>query len=253
MATSPEQMFVAVVDALLAPLVSHLHREALRVSEIVDCASGDLSEAVDTYDGFRGVVADCELVIGAGFMGVPAEFGHRRYLAWWGVTTHGIDRLHLDIDDQTQSYLNYTMRPYFTAPSATRSMHVEGPYVDYLGVGSYVVTISVPVMVGPTFLGTVGLDISVEKLQARLARSIPTVSGKQLALVNAKGRVILSDTADLASGSLLRAPEVMHALANWPQYQESEQPHIYVCSEVPWALTVLPAACGHDTDGKWSL
>lgn len=150
------------------------------------------------------------LAQGCGFMAAPdAVEGTRLYQEWWQYIDGDFQRLELDFDTRSEAYYDYTLKQYFAIPLATGGNYVEGPYIDYLGINEYIFTFVTPVQCAGELVGLVGADVSLQAFQQRLLEY--DLDDAAVALVNQKGRVILSTVASVDPGSMLRIP----ALGQW--------------------------------------
>lgn len=142
-------------------------------------------------------------LLGGGYVAARGALtDHALYLAWWQGERQQL--LGQSDDSVSGDPLDYTRKEWFRVPEATGERHVTGPYVDYVCTDEYVVTSSLPVLVGDRMLGIVGADMLVETLEDRLA---PRLRGTGISLVSAAGRVIVSDDHRLAPGSLVDLEE----------------------------------------------
>jgi hypothetical protein len=93
-----------------------------------------------------------------------------------------------------------------------------GPYVDAHGTDRYLLTFTVPVLADGAFLGVVGADVPVARLERHLLRAWALQGvgrhdngvgeqvgevGAQVMIINSHGRVVVSNYAGALSGDLL--------------------------------------------------
>lgn len=196
---------------------------------------GDLgrlrSTIIANLGGVRG------LVVGSGYIAAPGVLADEpRWMEWWKSEPDSRPyRLVVNLDPAGDDFLDYANQPWFTVPFATRQRHVHGPYVDYLCNDEYTLTFTVPVYRGPEFLGVVGSDIFVAGLETALLPRLRAV-GSRAALVNAHGRVVMSNTARRSTGLLVRDPDVA-TLWSAPGAAVAGLHH---CGDFPLALLVEP-------------
>jgi hypothetical protein len=109
--------------------------------------------------------------------------------------------------------------------------------VDYVCTGEYALTFTDPIYDDGAFLGVVGADVLVnryESLALPPLRALP----EPAALVNTQGRVIVSSTARLVTGSLVRRPDVASFFASGMETSEQFGITLQRCGDVPIVLLV---------------
>lgn len=152
------------------------------------------------------------LVIGAGFIAAPeAGPSQALHFAWWlgplsdnpllGTTTEPT-RLDLASREYTQYLRDFRAFEWYRVPEATRTRHITGPYVDHLCTCDYILTLTVPVGVGGSMRGVVGVDILVRRLEPEVLPLLRATEAA-IALVSSSGRVILSVSPTLRVGSVV--------------------------------------------------
>ena len=165
----------------------------------------------DDLDRLRPQVVDAlgGVVIGAGFVCAPHALADQEYgFQWWG-TRPGAPpgQLFISLDPASENFLDYTRQSWFTVPRDTGRRHITGPYVDYLCTDEYTLTFTIPVRRQGSFAGVVGADVYVREFE-RALRPVLRPLGSRAALVNAQGRVIVSNSVRQVTGSLVRAVDV---------------------------------------------
>lgn len=158
--------------------------------------------------------ADGALIIGAGFVAQPGFIPDAPWhLAWWlghantfGVTGPAkpeLRRLVAVEDEQSESFRDYTTLEWWRVPASTHERHITGPYVDYLCTDDYTLTSTTPAFRDGEMIGVVGADLYVNDVERAL---LPAVrgAGRQAALVNASGRVVVASDSSRPTGSLIR-------------------------------------------------
>jgi hypothetical protein len=146
-------------------------------------------------------------------------------------------RLVAQLDPTRDRFYDYTELPWFAVPAGTGRRHITGPYVDYVCSDEYALTFTEPVFDDGTFVGVAGADVFVsryESLTLPPLRSLQTAA----ALVNTQGRVIVSNTARLVTGSLVRQPDVASFFAGGDATLEQQGLSLQRCGDVPIVLLV---------------
>ncbi|HEY2192273.1 MAG TPA: hypothetical protein VGH76_08220 [Actinomycetospora sp.] len=172
--------------------------------------AADLAQLRDVIGTTLAAAPD--LVVGAGHVPAGDALADRtRWLEWWTVTSGPPPRRLLPDAGPSEEHLDYTRQPWFTVPARTGARHVTGPYVDYFCTDDYTLTLTVPVRREGRFVGVVGSDVSVANVE-RLVLPRLRALGPRAALVNDRGRVVVSTSVREATGSIVRSPDVA---ASW--------------------------------------
>ncbi|HVV10800.1 cache domain-containing protein [Amycolatopsis sp.] len=162
-------------------------------------------------DGLRPQIAQAlgGLVVGAGFIAAPDTLDDQRFgFEWW--TGNGESepvQVFISLDPNSERFLDYTRQSWFTVPRDSGRRHITGPYVDYLCTDTYTLTFTIPVRRNGKFAGVVGADVVVRELERTVQHKLRALRGRA-ALVNAQSRVIASNNARQATGSLVRNPDI---------------------------------------------
>jgi len=153
------------------------------------------------------------LITGAGFVAAPGLLSDATWhLAWWLASADGARRLATVDDASSEQFRDYTALEWWRIPVRTGARHLTGPYVDYVCTDDYTVTITTPVVVDGRFLGVVGTDVLVDRLERGLLPLLRAL-GTPTALVNASGRVVTATDARREPGSILRLDGLGDVLA----------------------------------------
>ncbi|GAA4608288.1 hypothetical protein BJY16_006764 [Actinoplanes octamycinicus] len=159
----------------------------------------------------RVIAALGGLITGAGVITGPLT-DDLPGLEWWmGSGPEQRSRLVLDVDPDSDTFVDLSRLPWFAVPRETGRRHVTGPYVDYVCAEEYTLTFTVPVRDGAAVTGIAGADVTVGDLE-RALRPAMRPAGSTVALVNTHGRVIAGSTAQHITGSLIRDPQIRAAL-----------------------------------------
>lgn len=172
-----------------------------------------------------------ELIIGMGMIVAPgAAAGARRRILWWqDLGGPEPTALQVDLNPHSLGFYDYGAADWFSVPRDSGGRYVDGPYVDVHGTDRYLLTFTVPVVAGGEFLGVVGADVPVARLESLL---LPAWGRLDAVVINADGRVVVGNTADALPGERLargRAATV-------------------AVSDVGWRLSVTQAGSDRRTD-----
>jgi len=158
------------------------------------------------------------LLVGAGVIAdSPSTRDADVHFAWWlgplegnpvlGATTEPT-RLDLSTRGYTEYLRDFRALEWYRVPATTHRAHVTGPYVDHLCTCDYIVTVTMPLSPAPSsagherpVAGVVGADIAVRRLEQELLPAFLDVP-EPLALVGPQGRVVISTSPSLPTGSL---------------------------------------------------
>lgn len=220
-----------------------LRAASLRVGELLasvaprtsSVTSGFEQEARAVLDSLAGIASGC------GFLATPNLFvdsvlSH----TWWTVESGSVAIARLDLDESSDSFYDYTAKDFFRLPASTGQMAVDGPYVDYLGTNEYILTWGVPVVLSGAFVGTVGVDVTLQDLQRQLL-AMSSARPQPQALVNSRGRVIFSTTAKPSPGSMVRSPDLMSWFQGGTRVpSRNADMEVWPCAGLPWAALALP-------------
>ena len=185
------------------------------------------------------------LLLGAGYVAEPDVLADAAHWLEWRMAKDGeFSTLEVTIDANDIADYNYVESDWFSGPKNGVELSVVGPYVDFGGTNEYVVTLTLPVRLGESFLGVVGADLNVDRVEAILRRLTRT-AGLAAMVVTSEGRVIASSVPRQYPGTLLRGLPRMLAAA-----ERGERPlHVFDCDGLPWRLVVLGCTDPASRDG----
>jgi hypothetical protein len=151
------------------------------------------------------------LIVGAGIAYAPGSLPEvPNWLEWWRAQPKGEPKFVThDLNPESLNYYDYTTREWFTLPSSTGRPVAVGPYVDFGGINSSIITLCVP---APTAQGThvLGCDLPLARLEGIFLRALQ-IREPAVVLLGPNGRVISSNHAAIASGTLLPLQDIERA------------------------------------------
>ncbi len=214
--------------AALRPLVLDLTGAAGPVyRKTLKALREPVGELVHTHAG---------LVDGAGVAVAPGLLADADlWLEWWRVRNDG--ELHFTehtFKPDSVNFYDYTALDWFNIPATTGEPVLVGPYVDSGGTDLRVVTAALAVAHGGQQCSVLAADLSLDFLERLFLRSLRR-RNQPVALVTGTGKVVVSNTARHATGTLLT-----------PQALEEAEPSLSCFVPVPrlsadpWRLVVLP-------------
>lgn len=238
---SPPADVQAVLDVLMS-----ISDEALTLVEQVATTvrtvfTADPTPRAADLGGVERVVAPAlsrpdSRVHGAGFVaGADVLAGSEWWLEWFLRAADGApQRLIAEAKQGVENFYDYAAQPWYTVPQQTGRAHVTGPYVDYLCTDDYTLTYTIPVHHDGMFVGVAGADVRVFTVESEVLPALRAV-GRHLAVVNAHGRIVTSNSGRFVSGTMLRDLDVP---ALWPSAGSDGSP-LHRVGQLPLALLDL--------------
>lgn len=114
----------------------------------------------------------------------------------------GISRYNFEVNPRADRYYDYERLEWFTKAFTAGTKTIAGPYIDYLGVEEYIVTLTAPIHVRGHRVAVVGTDIRIADLELellRLLRALPAGA----ALVNVHDSIVVGSSTRFLSGDQL--------------------------------------------------
>lgn len=172
-----------------------------------------------------------DLIVGAGIAYAPGSLPEvPHWLEWWRAQPKGEPRFVThDLNPDSLNYYDYTSREWFTLPSSSGRPVAVGPYVDFGGINVNIITLCVPAR---TAQGThiLGCDLTLANLEGIFLRALQ-LREPVVVLLGPNGRVIASNNARIATGTLLLEEELRRAEASLDVSPGSPN--------LPWKLITL--------------
>lgn len=179
---------IAALDVVREGLVEVCSRETLVAADLVSAA----------YPITRDLLAGLPL-FGGGFVAAPGFLAdHHLYLAWW----QGEERQLLAQSTVSGSGdpVDYSRVEWYRTPVETGRAHVTGPFVDYVCSDEYMLTTTLPVVVGGRIVGVVGADTLLDTFESLLLGAVREAGAT---VVNQAFRVVLSADPRVPTGRLV--------------------------------------------------
>jgi hypothetical protein len=152
-----------------------------------------------------------DLIIGAGIAYAPGSLPEApHWLEWWRAQPKGGPRFVThDLNPDSLNYYDYTGREWFTLPSSTGRPVAVGPYVDFGGINVNIITLCVPAHTAQG-IHVLGCDLPLAKLEGVFLRAL-RLREPAVVLLGPNGRVIASNNARIATGTLLLEEDLKRA------------------------------------------
>jgi hypothetical protein len=141
------------------------------------------------------------LVDGAGLATAPGSLkDHDTWLQWWRLNGDAIVFTPHNLNPASLNYYDYTEMIWFQRPVLSGKAEITGPYIDFGGTDTKVITASLPVDHGPDLRSVAGADLSMDYLERRFLRSLGA-RGERIALVTESGKIIASNDSRMVAGT----------------------------------------------------
>lgn len=197
---------IAGVDGWLHDRFAHLEKLSHDFTALLtldEAGRLDLGETVRRR--LRGLavryLADNAVVDGCGLIFARSVLSFERgHLEWWVREDETrFARYSFGVVPGADRYYDYEHHEWFIRAFHEGTPALVGPYIDYLGVEAYVLTLTVPASVGGVRVGAIGNDIQVADLETELLPLLQR-SGTEMALVGRHGNVLVGNSSRLLSG-----------------------------------------------------
>ncbi|KRE58762.1 hypothetical protein ASG92_22905 [Arthrobacter sp. Soil736] len=152
-----------------------------------------------------------DLIVGAGIAYAPGSLPEApHWLEWWRAQPKGGPRFVThDLNPDSLNYYDYTGREWFTLPSSTGGPVAVGPYVDFGGINVNIITLCVPAQTAQG-MHVLGCDLTLANLEGVFLRALQ-LREPAVILLGPNGRVVASNNARIATGTLLRDEDLSRA------------------------------------------
>ncbi|MBO1902150.1 PDC sensor domain-containing protein [Leucobacter weissii] len=175
-------------------------------TELLACnASGHLQLNDSTRRKLKAVaeefLAENETVDGCGLIFAHSALGTENgALEWWVREDESrFARYSIGVVPGADRYYDYEHHEWFFRAFNDGLPALVGPYIDYLGVEAYVVTLTVPAVLEAKRVGAIGNDIQVSDLGAALLPLLQSCESDAV-LLGSHDNVLISNTSRLLPG-----------------------------------------------------
>jgi hypothetical protein len=160
-----------------------------------------MKSAASRYLAEHAVVDGCGLIFAHSALGTEAG-----QLDWWVREDESrFARYSFGVVPGADRYYDYEQHEWFIRAFVEGRSAAVGPYIDYLGVEVYIITLTVPAVVAGKRIGAVGTDIQVDDLERALLPLLLRCDS-ELVLLSRHGHVLLSNSARWLPGELVSTP-----------------------------------------------
>ncbi|UOQ61304.1 cache domain-containing protein [Leucobacter rhizosphaerae] len=146
-------------------------------------------------------LADNETVDGCGLIFAHSALGTENgHLEWWVREDESrFARYSFGVVPGADRYYDYEQHEWFIRAFHEGTPALVGPYIDYLGVEAYVMTLTVPAEIDGRRVGAVGNDMQVEDLE-RALMPLLLRSPVETVLLGRHGTVLFGNTSRFLPG-----------------------------------------------------
>ncbi|MFF3332789.1 hypothetical protein ACFYWX_25050 [Streptomyces sp. NPDC002888] len=171
---------------------------------------------------------------GAGVVMAPDALADAAFhLEWWQRAGEQESRpLRLNLDPRSESFYDYTLKPWFVIPRDEGHGTVMGPYVDLHCAGLYILTFTRPLTVDGEFAGVVGADVPVAGFEQIVIPSLKYLGGEAV-VITSEARVLAANTPTWAVGEIAR-----ELLGHGAGVEQAAVP----TPEVDWSVIRVPSS-----------
>ena len=185
----------AHLESLSAELIHSLRLDEERRLELTEAMRRRMKVTATRFLVENPVVDGCGLIFAHSALGT--ENGH---LEWWVREDEArFARYSFGVVPGADRYYDYEHHEWFIRAFNDGRPALVGPYIDYLGVEAYVLTLTVPAEIDGVRVGAVGNDIQLADIETAL---LPTLldAPSDAILVGKHGNVLLSNSPAFLPG-----------------------------------------------------
>lgn len=141
------------------------------------------------------------LIDGAGVAAAPGILrDEETWLQWWRLNGEHIVFTPHNLNPASLNYYDYTEMTWFERPVVSGHPEITGPYIDFGGTDTKVITAAIPIDHGLDRRSVAGADLSMDHLERYFLRHLGP-RGESIALVSESGKIITSNDARMISGT----------------------------------------------------
>lgn len=166
-------------------------------------AKTEMKNAAEHFLAKHPIVDGCGLIFAHSALGTK-----NGRLEWWVREDESrFARYSFGVAPGADRYYDYEKHEWFIRAFQEGQSSAVGPFIDYLGVEVYIMTLTMPAQLGKHRIGAVGADIQLADLERQL---LPTLlaCNTETALLGGSGNVLLTNTPQLLPGETLQSAGV---------------------------------------------
>lgn len=152
-------------------------------------------------------LAEHPVVDGCGLIFAHSALGTKNgRLEWWVREDESrFARYSFGVAPSADRYYDYEQHEWFIRAFSEGRSAAVGPFIDYLGVEVYIVTLTIPAIVDGRRVGAAGNDIQVDDLERALLPILLRCTSTAVVL-SGHGSVLLSNSPEYLPGELVLSP-----------------------------------------------
>lgn len=190
----------AQLDLFSSEIIAALRFDAEDRVELGEAMRRRMKAIAARYLAENATVDGCGLIFAHSALGT--QNGH---LEWWvREDDTRFARYSFGVVPGADRYYDYEHHEWFIRAFNEGTPALVGPYIDYLGVEAYVLTITVPAEVRGVRVGAVGNDLQLADVEAELLPILLQAPVTAI-LVGRLGNVLLSNSSRYLPGELVAA------------------------------------------------
>lgn len=136
-----------------------------------------------------------------------ADTDGRGVIEWWEKdAAQAVHRYAFGLNPSGDRFYDYEKLEWFIMTFGSGHHWITGPYIDYLGVDQYVVTLTAQSMVHGRPVGVAGVDIKMSDFERELLPLLQRFPGRA-ALLTSHGSVLASNNGSMIVGDRIDASE----------------------------------------------
>ncbi|MBL3698597.1 hypothetical protein D3228_02880 [Leucobacter luti] len=222
-ARHPDTDLTPLIDELNAWFSDHFTRLEALAEELIGVLRFDAEQRLELTESARRrlkaiavrALAEDQTLDGCGLIFARSALGTENgHLEWWVREDETrFARYSFGVVPGGDRYYDYEHHEWFIRAFHDGAPALVGPYIDYLGVETYVVTLTVPATLDGTRIGAVGNDIQVADLEAEL---LPVLlrTPVEAAVIGRHGNVLFGNSTRFLPGEYV--PQDLAGVARVP-------------------------------------
>ncbi|GAB3123288.1 cache domain-containing protein [Glaciibacter psychrotolerans] len=189
------------LESLAQTLSAELDLDDAKRLRVADAARKRMRQHSAEFLRANPVADGCGLIFSRAALG-----SSNGQLEWWVREEDArFARYSFGVNPNGDRYYDYEQLEWFTKAYETGTQAMAGPYIDYLGVEDYIVTLTTPITVQGIRAGVAGCDIQMTELEANLVPVLRRLEADS-AILNSHGSVVLGSSGRFLSGDRMTPP-----------------------------------------------
>jgi hypothetical protein len=142
----------------------------------------------------RALIEHSPAHIGAGFIAAPSTVDDRpRYMAWLHRRNGAIRRLRLNFDSSDVDAYDYIGMDWYVRTRHSRRANLTGPFLDYSGSDTLVLTLALPVVADDDFRGVAAIDLMAQAAEEDITNQLCSLPAEAV-VVNHERTIVATNS-----------------------------------------------------------